>query len=493
MTTIYLVEDEVYALRVLKQKIIDLNQDYKIIGSADNGITALEEIPLLSPDIVLTDIRMPDMDGLTMMEKLKKSGSYPLMIIVSGFQDFEYAKKAVHLGAFDYLLKPVDPAELSSCLQRCCTVLRKKRKNIFPFLIGDEKFSFEASSVNDQITLLYLIISNPLGNMETLLHPNVSYLPNESAENLFQSFLPHVSVRCYDGFFSNEKLFLLNCQKQEEEISMEQLLSLADLLERKTHKTLTLYYTHTSPATIPSEIRNARTNAVKNSIPWKTTVTNSLPPTQFPTANLLADTELYGALLQQGQFDQLKTSLRRKFQEWEKEMRTYPAVRDDLAFILDAFKRQWNSPKSLAFTSSFLLENIFSFSSSAIECADDFYRLLRELFTSCETDTKSASEIVSSLIDYFNNHLSSNITLQDLEDKIGFSKVYICRIFKKEKNTTPIDYFTRLKIDRAGKLLKEYPNLSLREISDSLGFNDVYYFSKVFKRITGKSPSELRK
>ncbi len=61
MTSIYLVEDEIYVLMALKQKILDLDEDYVIAGTADNGVTALEQITTLCPDIVLTDIRMPDM------------------------------------------------------------------------------------------------------------------------------------------------------------------------------------------------------------------------------------------------------------------------------------------------------------------------------------------------------------------------------------------------------------------------------------------------
>ncbi|MGL6221188.1 MAG: helix-turn-helix domain-containing protein, partial [Lacrimispora sphenoides] len=67
-----------------------------------------------------------------------------------------------------------------------------------------------------------------------------------------------------------------------------------------------------------------------------------------------------------------------------------------------------------------------------------------------------------------------------------------CRVFKKYKGTSPIEYFTKLKIEKAKELMIQFPDLSLRKISESLGFNDVYYFSKVFKKITGIAPSEMR-
>lgn len=80
-----------------------------------------------------------------------------------------------------------------------------------------------------------------------------------------------------------------------------------------------------------------------------------------------------------------------------------------------------------------------------------------------------------------------------LAGEMKVSKVYLCRIFKKYKNMTPIDYFNRLKIDRACELLVQFSSLPLQKISDMLGFNDVYYFSKVFKKIVGVSPSVYRR
>lgn len=210
MTSVYLVEDEIYALMALQQKIVDLKEDYVIVGSADNGVTALEQIEVLCPDIVLTDIRMPDMDGLTLISRLQEKGCPSLCIIVSGYQDFEYAKQAMKLGAADYLLKPVNPPELESCLKNCVSTLAQRRKNIISFLIGEEHFSFEAASLQDSITFLYLIIANPLSSVENMLHPNVRYLPNRELEEMFRRFHNCRFLRCLDGFFSNEKMLLLS-------------------------------------------------------------------------------------------------------------------------------------------------------------------------------------------------------------------------------------------------------------------------------------------
>lgn len=492
MTSIYLVEDEIYTLRALQQKIMDLEGDYTVIGSADNGITALEQILQLCPDIVLTDIRMPDMDGLTLISQLKENGCTALPVIVSGYQDFEYAKQAVKLDAVDYLLKPVNPDELRACLNNCADKLQKKRKNIVSFLIGEESLSFENIPGQDSFTLLYVILSNPLSIVENPLHPNVPYLPNPDVEELFGRFQDNHFLHCFDGFFSNEKILFISGAERQETLLGRNLPRFVQALTDMSGKSVTLYHTRASRSGLPSAIRECRNIAVRNVILGQNTICSGLLEQTDAFDGLQDTAELFARLLSQRQFDLLRSNINRLFDAWESRKRTCMSISEDLLFIMGLLKRTFTAKKYTDFNDQYLLENIMSFSGSIRELAENFHLLLLTLFSPGEQESRPADELVESLIAYFNSHLSSNVTLQELEDRTGFSKVYICRIFKKLQNSSPIDYFTRLKINRAQEMLTEFPNLSLREISDSLGFNDVYYFSKVFKRITGKSPSELR-
>ena len=492
MTSIYLVEDEIYVLMALKQKILDLDEDYVIAGTADNGVTALEQITTLCPDIVLTDIRMPDMDGLALIQSLKEAGCQSLPVIVSGYQDFEYAKQAVKLGAADYLLKPVNPPELQACLKSCVERLQKRRKNIVSFLIGDETLSFENTPGRDTFTLLYIIIANPLTNVEYALHPNVEYLPNACMEELFHRCHGCQFWRCFDGFFSNEKVLLLSGDDKSNSLFQSDLPHFMHALEEETHKFITIFHAQAGRSALPSAIRECRTGAVRSCVIGQSLICSQVPRQTSGGGNLQETADMFSLMINQGQFDLLRSNVNRLFQSWAGENRTCVSITEDLLFIMDLLKRKLSSKKYLDFSNQYFLENVMSFSQSSGELAENFYNLLIALFTTAEPEARPAEELVESLIDYLGSHISSNITLQDLEEKTGFSKVYICRIFKKFQNTTPMDYFTRLKIARAQEMLVEFPGLSLREISDSLGFNDVYYFSKVFKRIMGKAPSEMR-
>ena len=91
---------------------------FKVIGEAYNGVTALEEIVKKKPDVLISDIRMPGYSGLELMEKIKGGKMRLEVVFLSGFADFIYAQSACRMGAFDYLVKPVDVSTLSDLLSR---------------------------------------------------------------------------------------------------------------------------------------------------------------------------------------------------------------------------------------------------------------------------------------------------------------------------------------------------------------------------------------
>lgn len=98
------------------------------MGSANNGVKALELVEKLQPDVVITDIKMPYMDGLELSRRLNNDYQNIHIIIFTGFDEFEYAKEAVHLEIEEYMLKPINALELSDCLKRVKNSLDKERE-----------------------------------------------------------------------------------------------------------------------------------------------------------------------------------------------------------------------------------------------------------------------------------------------------------------------------------------------------------------------------
>ena len=116
--TVIIAEDEELLLHSLAKKIENLEVNFEVIGKAQTGAQAYELVKKLSPDLVITDIRMPEMDGISLLQKIREKNPIIDFIITSGYSDFKYAKSAIHLQVTEYLLKPIDPDELMAALLR---------------------------------------------------------------------------------------------------------------------------------------------------------------------------------------------------------------------------------------------------------------------------------------------------------------------------------------------------------------------------------------
>jgi len=110
---VYIADDEVWITLGLKKLLEKLDMDVYIVGTANNGLTAKEEIELFKPDVVFTDIRMPGLTGLELLQSVSESAPDTKVVMISGYADFSYAREAIQHHAYDYLLKPIKEEELA--------------------------------------------------------------------------------------------------------------------------------------------------------------------------------------------------------------------------------------------------------------------------------------------------------------------------------------------------------------------------------------------
>ena len=125
---VLLVDDEEEVMDTIEHRISWNEMGFEVIGKARNGVKALEISEKMQPDVVITDIKMPYMDGLELARNLKQDNPDMRILILTGFDEFEYAREAVHLEIEEYILKPVNANELSDCLKRLKDVLDKERE-----------------------------------------------------------------------------------------------------------------------------------------------------------------------------------------------------------------------------------------------------------------------------------------------------------------------------------------------------------------------------
>lgn len=113
MVNVYIADDEVWIILGLKKLLEKLDIDAYVVGTANNGLMAKEEIERFKPDVVFADIRMPGLSGLELLQEIPRVSPDSKVVIISGYAEFSYAQEAVQHHAFDYLLKPIKEEDLS--------------------------------------------------------------------------------------------------------------------------------------------------------------------------------------------------------------------------------------------------------------------------------------------------------------------------------------------------------------------------------------------
>ena len=139
MLNVYIADDEVWITLGLKKLLERIDVDSFVVGTANNGLMAKEEIAMFKPDVIFTDIRMPGLSGLELLQAIPEVSPDSKVVIITGFAEFSYAKEAVQHHAFDYLLKPIKEEDL----QRVMTAILKER--------GETEDEEKQEPVNDRM------------------------------------------------------------------------------------------------------------------------------------------------------------------------------------------------------------------------------------------------------------------------------------------------------------------------------------------------------
>ena len=195
---VILVDDEVEVIDVMKKKIHWNDLGFDVVGSATNGVKALELVEKLQPDVVLTDIKMPYMDGLELARKLNQDYPNIYIMLCTGFDEFEYAKEAVHLEIEEYVLKPLNAAEITKVFEdlkkkldqeinekKSAELLKKYYKDSLPLLQANFYSTLIEGRVPEEELTKYLAnyqidFTGPLYGC-VLIHASKTQVPKDTA------------------------------------------------------------------------------------------------------------------------------------------------------------------------------------------------------------------------------------------------------------------------------------------------------------------------
>ncbi len=128
MIRVVIIDDEPLLVRSLQTMIERCGCGMTVVGSANDGVTGLSLIGQTCPDLVFVDVSMPVLDGLSLIGRLREEGNEVPVVILSGYQEFSYAQKAVSLGVIEYLVKPVNPMQLKTLLQKISGEIGRQRQ-----------------------------------------------------------------------------------------------------------------------------------------------------------------------------------------------------------------------------------------------------------------------------------------------------------------------------------------------------------------------------
>ena len=208
---IIIVEDEARALRGLRNLIESIDEKYEVIASAQDGQKALELIISLKPDIVFTDIKMPFMNGMDLIEAVRKYGLNTRFVITTAFAEFEYAKKAITLGVTQYLLKPVTYDEMEQVLEQLESSKNMTRQPLIKSEISTNKFPDAHYLIQKAIALVEVSFATKLNqeDMATQLGMTpeyFSYLFHKETGIKFSDYLRDYRIEVSKKILAEHKM-----------------------------------------------------------------------------------------------------------------------------------------------------------------------------------------------------------------------------------------------------------------------------------------------
>jgi two-component system response regulator YesN len=396
------------------RSMVDWNEiGVDVCGVASNGKLGWEIIEDKSPDIIITDIKMPVMTGLELLKKARDSypdQDYPAFIILTSYEEFQMAKEAITYNATDYLVKiDLTPEVLKAAVLRAINSLPK---NISLFSGNETLSSSTVQSFRDKffIRLLHNLYESPSQFEALSVDLNIAF--SYSAYQCCYFEMQNDSVDRMD--ISKQVLLYSNSYQLLMELSAKYFDAYFLNLDRKHGAIIVLY--NETPATDSDLILINNLKQICESINSYYQTTLKIGVGTIVNEPLMISESYQAAQLAFGQ------------------------VKDDRGIA-------------------------------------------------SSTDKALNHHVVENVKDYIKKHITQKLSLNDIAALYGISPNYLSALFKKYNSCGYSEYITEQKIAKAKRMLTE-DNLKVYEVADALGFESAFYFSKVFKKVTGTSPSE---
>lgn len=498
---VIIVEDEI-KIRTGLSKLISARSGHSVVGEARNGKEGLELIRRLHPELVISDIRMPGMDGLEMLEEMKRQGLRCHCVILSGYSEFEYAQRALRFGVDDYLLKPLGPEEVFSMLDKIQTVITQEEEQksetaegILRNMIlgGREPSQREVQllkrSGNFTEEGKYYLLAGYLGDS------SASYVKHltealEKMKELFSDRIYYVIIE------SMQQIYCLVQSEEPPELVEERLQS--RLYRKKEAGDLPAWAFHAMEnlEQLPDTGKLLREwQLLGMCVGYETLITKkivgeiSFAPYEYPRQ---AEQELKQALCGNSSVHLrlaaavFEDTVRKAGWEPREYRRAYGKALHCIENLLQeldggAYKAVQSVDAEKVLAGAVTLGQMERCFSQVVELAAEMRDKKEDI----------RNYVILKAINYIKEHYKENISLEQVAQYLELTPEYLSTLFNREVGINFTTFLKRFRISQAKRLLRG-SDMKIYEIALETGYRDPKYFNRVFKEETGFSPGDYR-
>lgn len=523
MYKVLIVDDEQKICLLIKHLIDWNNLGIKLVGMAHNSSDAMKIVAETNPDIVFTDIRMPGQDGLELIRLIKAKDEKIDFIIISGYRDFDYARRAIQYGAEDYILKPIKKIDLENAIQRIVerrdsrNYLNNQNASIIRNSFIERLVNSSCEEVNfinpDLFNTKYDLNFNKPDYFAYSLKIDVLW---EEVEH-YDDYLKKRILPVIENSFSSSDINhcscvvddiiygIINCDANDhsklKQLMRYIILDIKNLtgLDKETHITIGLS-TNTNKIETISEKFKESTQAVQNRLlAGVDRVIEFIPTTKAATVN-----DYVSQALQQKIIMTMDTLLHENLGPLLNEIeKTVLETRYSTGLVcLEVCNRIFELfiMKAATILESELvneLRNDYTSKSRMAPSIQGLVLVLQEFINrvfnlSISSIRKREKKPIQDAKIFINNHYSEQLSLEDVAQHVGLNPSYFSYFFKKETGITFVEFITLMRFENAKALLVDGKDC-ISDIAKAVGFNDDKYFSNVFRKLSGISPSQYRR
>lgn len=543
MVKVYLVEDEIIIRQSIKNSIDWEKEGYEVVGDASDGELALPVILKEKPDILITDIRMPFMDGLELSRMVKAELPDIKIVILSGYDDFEYAKQAIKIGVAEYLLKPVSSAVLLEHLSEIAEKVRDEREDLalkkvyYQEMQENEeliKMKFLGELISGKLSLadamekgkrFHMNLSGPFYRIILFKFIQEDHVQAEQSEALAEAYeaVGNYVDGLKDAFRFQRGVegwaFLLTSVEEDMEAQTERFIEgLKEVIA--PFEALTWFGGIGSEAARLRELRYSFREADKAFAGRFVQEPNqiiSVEQLNYEQLDNEFDANIFGEI---NQFDQIITRFLSSGSREEVEsfvgalfteisedhfrslmIRQY-IIMDIYATVLafcKKLRKDTGADGEAAGQMESLRENeeILKRAVLTAESVDDIKDYIGTLLDHVielrnTLSGRRYSDIIRTARKRIEqDYMSEDISLNTVAAEVCMSPSYFSSVFSKEMGKTFIEYLTEVRMEKAKQYLV-CSSMKTSEISYEVGYKDPHYFSYIFKKTQGCTPKEYR-